>query len=100
MVAACGLAKLSQSELARELGISNGFLSDCLREQRLFPQDRWVKLTRALPTMTLEQVADLALQTWPLKIDMMQSSTEDRAPVAMAVAKVVRKAAATTARRR
>jgi hypothetical protein len=91
VVAACEARGVSQSDLARELGISNGHLSDCLRANRVFPQSLWVKLTKELPNLTLEQVAELAFQTWPVKVDAMRASTEDRKAMAEVLARIVRK---------
>ena len=89
--AACAACQITQSDLALALGVSNGFLSDCLRGQRVFAQKHWLTLVKALPTLTLEAVADLALQTWPIKIDATKLSIGERAGLTVALAGIVRR---------
>lgn len=81
-------AGLTQRQLADALGISQAHLHETEHGRRPLPVARWAAAVRALPTLTLEQLAGAAVDAGPVEVDARDASPEVRRVLVEELARV------------
>lgn len=75
-------ADMTIVELARELRVSYGFMARVEQDRRKLPVYRWARLIAVLPSIKLEELADVVLEDDFLELDPRRLSPSARAEIA------------------